>query len=373
VVTFLSSQPDNTDPVIWKPYVENGGYTEIAAALPTAAQTGTLASVVAKNRATPQLLNATIGAGGVAGQLIVNTTHPSRAFLYTNSSGNAWNMTQPIAPLTIPFNPFSAGTEVDTWANGDAFSVYTLLSVDVVDYEPTWVAGVTSVTGDSGFIYQVSVPAIGQSPQLNLNANILLLDSVLNPNTTVTSQDVGSQGFIAINVYDTNTLYCSGPASILNTVQSFLTIRGGFQILLIAPSASMSRDVIVGIGASGVSMGVGNALLSNFYISATNTWDAYGITQVTAPVWGPGTLNAVGQGRIKYPTGGGAAAANLLTTGLQINGGSANACSHSGATPDVVSCGITLSAANLDAAQGAAGFGGLAYVPGGASITNGGL
>lgn len=372
VVTFLSSQPDNTDPVIWKPYVENGGYTEIAAALPTAAQTGTLASVVAKNRATPQLLNATIGAGGAAGQLIVNTTHPSRAFLYTNSSGNAWNMTQPIAPLTIPFNPFPAGTEVDTWANGDAFSVYTLLSVDVVDYEPTWVAGVTSVAGDSGFIYQVSVPAIGQSPQLNLNANIVVLDSVLNPTTTVTSQDVGIQGFFAINVYDPFALYCSGPASINSNVQSFFMIRGGFQIILVAPAISMSRDVIFGIGTYGVSMGVGNALLSNFYISATNTWDAYGITQVTAPVWGPGTLNAVGQGRIKYPTGSGAAAANLLTTGLQINQGT-TACSHSNATPDVVSCGITLSAANLDAAQGASGFGGLAYVPGGGSITSGGL
>jgi hypothetical protein len=372
VVTFLSSQTDNTDPVIWKPYVENGGYTEIMAALPTAAQTGTLASVVAKNRATPQLLNATIGAGGVTGQLIVNTTHPSRAFLYTNSAGNAWNMTQPLAPLTIPFNPFSAGTEVDTWANGDAFSVYTPYTVNIVDYEPTWVAGVTSVTGDSGFIYQTSVPATGQSPQINLNANVIVLDSVFNPTATVSSTDIGTQGFFEINVYDTNSLYYSGPPVILNSIGSFFTIRGGFQIVMAGQSVSISRDTIFGLGASGFTVGLGNALLSNFYISATNVIAAYGITQVTAPVWGPGTLSAAGQGRIKYPSGGGAAAANLLTTSLQINEAN-TACSHTAASPDVVSCGITVSAANLDAAQGVAGFGGLAYVPGGGSITNLGL
>ena len=57
---------------------------------------------------------------------------------------------------------------------------------------------------------------------------------------------------------------------------------------------------------------------------------------------------------------------------LRFNGAGV-ACSHSGAAPDVVDCGIALTAAHLDAAQGVAGFGGLAYYIGGASIINGGF
>ena len=83
------------------------------------------------------MLNATIGAGGAAGQLIVNTTHPSRAFLKANTAGNAWNMTQPLVPVTFPWT--GVPVEVDTWANGDTYAVYTLLNVFVIDFKPTQV------------------------------------------------------------------------------------------------------------------------------------------------------------------------------------------------------------------------------------------
>ena len=85
-------------------------------------------------------------------------------------------------------------------------------------------------------------------------------------------------------------------------------------------------------------------------------------------VWGPGTINVAGNTRLVYtPTQ--ATAAFLTTINLD---GSTTGCSHTGASPDVVYCGITLTGAHLDAAQGVAGFGGLAYTPGGASIFAGG-
>lgn len=61
--------------------------------------------------------------------------------------------------------------------------------------------------------------------------------------------------------------------------------------------------------------------------------------------------------------------AGRVAGGLSING-SPNACSHTSAAPDVVNCGIAVTAANLDAAAGATGFGGNAFIPGGGSISN---
>ena len=96
----------------------------------------------------------------------------------------------------------------------------------------------------------------------------------------------------------------------------------------------------------------------------------YSFVNVTSFVWGSGVLSLNSGSFMEYPTGATGATTNLIFTGAFKLNNSATACSHTNVAPDVVSCGISLTAAHLDAAQGAAGFGGYAYLPGGGTITN---
>jgi hypothetical protein len=365
---FLSSQTDNTDPVIVRPYVENNGDIVIKCELPTPSQTGTLSAVVSKNRATPQLLNVTIGAGAVANQMIVNTTHPSRAFLDVNTGGNSWNVSQPLAPLTPPLGGSPGETEVDTWAVGDAYAVYSLSSVFVPDFEAAQVDG-NAVFGPPGYYWQCNGLSPDNTNVMQLSFGINVLESSLHALISVTSGPLE---------YQTTFTNVAMPVLVAGTTDVYTTssyspaiiIRGGIAWAVIRTPFQARSDAILRYPSV---IGTAGAYLNQAYIETGMTLGVSGISQVAGIVWGPGTLNIQGPGRLNYPTGAGAAAANLLLTGgVKINGGT-TACSHTSATPDVVSCGITVTAAHLDAAQGAAGFGGLAYSPGGGSISNGGL
>ena len=64
------------------------------------------------------------------GELLINTTHASHAFVYKNVSGNTWIVSQPLTSWTPPTITFPS--EVDTWATGDAVTAYTLPLVNLV-------------------------------------------------------------------------------------------------------------------------------------------------------------------------------------------------------------------------------------------------
>ncbi|HLY33909.1 MAG TPA: hypothetical protein VKQ07_05205, partial [Jatrophihabitantaceae bacterium] len=105
----------------------------------------------------------------------------------------------------------------------------------------------------------------------------------------------------------------------------------------------------------------GNSLLVSNY--------AYG----TRVVYGSGTniINAIGSSHVQLSAGTFTTAftAPGLVTGMKLNS-STTGCSHSGAATDVINCGITLTPAHLDAAQGTAGCGSNCYFPGGAGVSN---
>ena len=150
-------------------------------------------------------------------------------------------------------------------------------------------------------------------------------------------------------------------------------IAGGFYGELLGLGVQLDNDVIV--QAPGFTTPqFTNTTFADVYVE-TGAFTLGGFAIITAPVWGPTSLNMQSTGRIKYPSGAGAAVANLLLTGGVVLNNTAAACSHSNASPDVLSCGISLTPAHLDAGQGAAGFGRLGVHSRrcGASITNGSL
>ena len=103
-------------------------------------------------------------------------------------------------------------------------------------------------------------------------------------------------------------------------------------------------------------------------LSMTRDYDARATTLfgVAPIIWGAGTLDTKGRS-----VGALAATATLEfpSAGFTLNiNGATTADSHTGAAPDVLNGGITVNPANIDAAAGAAGFGGEAFVLAGSAL-----
>ena len=84
-------------------------------------------------------------------------------------------------------------------------------------------------------------------------------------------------------------------------------------------------------------------------------------------VWGPGSLDVQGAS-LQYPSGG--ATAMLIQGGGTTINAQGTAFSATVAQPSVINASVPITGPHLDAAAGTAGFGGAAWLPGGASIVD---
>jgi hypothetical protein len=363
VITALSSDTDASDPIYWNPYLENGGYASLTAALPPPVCTTTLSARTAKNRGTGQLLNVTFTAcpGAAPNAYVINTTHPSHAFIYTAGAGASWNMSQPQAPMTVPFA--TDGVEVDTWAPTDAVSVYNLLQVNLVSILPLQ-SSYDLAFDNFAYLSQLSIfdPGGVSSDDVFIGGNTNGLDFTSQRDIVIDPNNFDSNGFGVFFVDFDNQGFVETSAFPAIFQQEGGVIKGDI-------IQFVSNDSI--IASSGT---LRNATVELAYIAAGVTLHA-GLTSIliAAPgpvgpfVWGPGTLDSEDAGTLQYPTG--AAVATFLQSGGMKLQGQANACSYTVASPSVINCGISITPAHLDAAAGAAGFGGVAFLPGGAAYT----
>ena len=362
--TFVSSHTDNTDPVYFYPSIENGAVVSIQGSLGAAQQvaTGTLSGVVAKNRSTPQLLNATLTAGLAAGQLIVNSTHSSRAWLFSLVSGTTWNISQPLVPITVPITV--TGTEVDTWTNGDTYTVYNPVQVNI--------AGLGGVLADWNgsnsnplTIYQLSVfPPVAADPLIITSSLVWFNECQINRILGLTA--VGNplqQQFMNCDFGAVNFHLESGP-----TQQGVIIAAGQNRGLSFnASNVAFQLDFI--LGSTNIQIYGPIVSCTTFYIASGKTLQLDGHMNFNV-LWGPGSINVRGTSRLNYTAP--ALTSFLLTGSVTINS-STTAYSVGSGTGATLNGGITITPSNLDAPQGPSGFGGTAFIPGGGSITNGGL
>lgn len=389
-VNFLSSHSDNTDPIIFDPNLANNASFILQGPLDTTTQvaTGTLASVVAKNRSTPALLQATLSASAAVGQLLVNTTHAARCWLYKSLGANAFSLTQPLVAMSAA--PLSTGnqTEVDTFTSGDSYTLYkpwsiniARFSVNVVDLDPV-------SFGSGGYIRNLTIfdPAGAGNDGCRLGTptyvqesfaqRLLIFGDLYDPNNGITPGLFNTYAVAsAINYVPGNSFTFSGFQP--NARASFSCFGGAIGDALAASAfntmlngAVLDYDVIFAPTA-GVNPLIQDAWISACYLDAGTNLDIYGTTgleifQIGPALWGPGGWDVVGNSRLNIPSG--TATAALLNTGSMLINGVGTASSHTGASPDVLNSGITISAAHLDAAAGATGFGGLAFTLGGGSV-----
>ena len=125
-VTFLEDFVDLNDPVVFLPIDPNVFGAKIVAHL-GAVSAGVLAGVVPKNRPAGQELQVDLGAAaaGAIGMWLVNTPKGGASFVRAAVAGNVVSMDQPMDTATDVL-------EVDSYANGDAFTVTRPTQINLV-------------------------------------------------------------------------------------------------------------------------------------------------------------------------------------------------------------------------------------------------
>jgi hypothetical protein len=385
-VTALSPQTSNANPIYWRPALENGGSLVLKGTL-TQAATATLGTVTSKNRPSNQWLTTTftVTSGSIAvNQILVNATHPSRAYVWASLGAGVFAVSQPLTamvpPLTSPGVPISITSEVDTWTTGDSITAYTVPTLNVVSIEPT-VADFDASRSAGAYVYNVDITHFDANPfGLGIRARF------------------GDHTYLVESIADRAIGFLGGP----------LAFNGAFNVKanqsIYAQAELGGVTVLLGGGVTASTSGCDSCIFdddfifdgSNLYSVTSRNEGNIGVVYVGSGstlhprpgtlwlqaqlaggpfVYGPGGITIPSQGHLRYPSGAGAAASAFLLSGgikmLNVGGAAGTtACNHTGANPDVITCGITISPTNLDTAVTSGGFGGNAFIPGGGSITN---
>ncbi len=310
---------------------------------------GALAGVVPK--ALPNtLLQATLTAPVATGELVHNTTHDSYAWTLTALGGSAFELTQPMT-MTPPF--FAAGAAVNTWANGDAYTVFAPDRLNLGD------ASIAS--GTPPFLAMHSIfPSFGSGPFMGsfvgckFNGSGVSFLPTGKGTTFLVNSYIGTNDVIGeITGGGPNVIVIAGAYTGGNNMQ------GAFQI---------SKDFIFN-NANGYLWG-GIVMDTLWARSTVTVVDGTIQFQAGSTFAGNQTLNVTKHARVQWPAAQTATATFVQTaaTPFLLNGLS-TACSLVAAT-GVVACSIPLTPTTLDALVGPSGFGGNAWSPFGARITN---
>jgi hypothetical protein len=387
-IKFLSSHTDNSDPVSWSPMMLKGAIPSIIGTIATTAAVFTRSA--AKNRAAGanSALAGSFSAGApAAGVLVHNTTaaKDSRAFLYKTAGGANWTVCQPLVTQTIPQAALPA--ELDMWATNDTVELLALTAVNLIDFSPL-IVDYNGAFDDLGYLQAITVFDPGG---LNLSPVYI--------GTNVYCADVAFQRAIYANSTSASILTAQswGPPVFANCffggglnwlgVSAAILYGGcwpanGGTALRLVGHAAQPANTDVNLTIDGDFITGGAAFFSNVQI---------GFLFLDGNLTCTGTVifdTAAAGGHVVYGTAGKTVSlrtccrglmngtftagwtAPTLVTGVTIDGATtANSIAYAGAVGTIHNA-ITTSVANLDAAAGAAGFGGNAFNLGGSSVSN---
>jgi hypothetical protein len=327
--------------------------------------------VTAKNRTAGanSTLIATLPAGTLVGDQVRNTQagKASRCYVKKALGGNSFELTQPLVHVTGEI-VFPLPAEVDTWANADTVQVVRALRVNVVQASATIFdfdgASANSLTLSNMTLADpggVSIDNVVIGPGVNMtecnverfrigNGSVGLTEVMLNclwqgggDCQDIEAQYIGG-GFVGVLwTFSACTLVFDGDVASEVTIQwqdgstlvGFMWIGGGNGNLGIFQRNGQSSHQTGSYG--------GHALYGRAGITVSLSSRARAV--MASGTWAAGWT------------------APTLVTGVTMNGGTV-AQTHTNASPDVVTSGVTTSVANADSATG-----GNMMVWGGASIS----
>jgi hypothetical protein len=369
VLTFLSDQPDQTDPVILRPIMEPGSLLNVIGT-PVTVASGSLGAVTAKNRATSTLLQANIGAAaaGSQGFMLFDTSQTARSFV-DSVAGNVVTLTQPFAPsVTAPPAWWAGGAsgspaQVNSYTTGDSFQTIRLTKIYIQVFCPTTIGDwPASLRGTLAMLGQIWVPDPTNGAQSFLT----------NPTTRITECRIDS--FFQAETTGSNVVAEQLFNSWLPNGGSFgLTSIYGGAINTISAGTAYLHGTVVGADAllhgtvltepaDGTSQVV--SLLDSVFLDGTLDVSS-NVKLGNAPNYGAGgvlygtyTVDAHLASFVFYD--GTATGVFLGTPTLQINGIAKASAYDRSIDPGALHSGRTLSVAQLDATIASGGFGGVA-------------
>lgn len=373
-ITWMSSE-SGSSPDVFRPIPDQGSYVILMGSLGAAQQvaSGTITLVAAKNRTTPQLLSVTLPVPigtYAAGQLVVNLTHQSRAWLYKIVSGNTWLISQPLAPAVLPMAYFTPPPEVDTWATIDSVVVYQPISVNLGEVNPDLYDSLSSFV-NGVFVYQLNIQP---SPFNTLGLPAFIMGGEVDFVESSSNRAIGtvcpthSEVSTLVNVYD-------AVRGVTGVNAQNIFVFGGVHGNLSAGPMEFDEDAILANGgntssASGPAVFGGPTYIESGpsavgTVGYTNIGTDGGFAGLTPSVWGPGRFRAFGT--VNYAAGAGGAAATFIgPIVLQANGGTIG-CVDKPSTGRGL-CGVTINVTNLDTNLGATT--GCISVPNGGAFCN---
>ena len=334
-VQILSDLPQS-DTIAWTPQYSDSAGNAFISGTATVIATGTLASVVANDHST-QALQADLGSTGRVGLEICDSTHPSCAQVALSVSGTTYTLTQPILNFA----------EVNTWANGDSFTIYQL--------PKAYFAHTANITIDS--VWKFDGGAFGFYAESTDFTNGRVDDS---------AEIVATQfpGFV--------NEYSHGQGSLLLSDGELL---GGFStgpvLSSIFSGGLIGLDAIIATEAD--ISGTGGVTIQGAYSTSGTLWHLAGMEIVvgfgspgTGPMYGPSYQVDVARGRVIYAVDPGgtppatAAASFLGGATLTIVGAAFGKACDLAHTPLQCLPDVALSPAQLDTSFVGGGFGGIA-------------
>jgi hypothetical protein len=372
------SDTDNTDPLYPCSSLEKSGSLIIKGGPVTGtAATFTRSAAKSTTVGTNSLLAGSFSAGTpAAGVMVVNTTalKSSRAWIYKTAGGANWNLSQPLAPLTLPTTNF-VSAEIDTWNTGDTVTLVTPIAINI--------PAASSLVGDDAsataalYLYNMTIfdpNGVGADIGV-IGAGVQLVECAsqreLSYGSFVQNNAGGGLGSVLANVSELASVTFAEGGSLGTMV--FLGGIVGTSSQLFAPD--FDNDVIThGLFlTSGYAAGAagGNG---NYFLDGSITVRSGLAWQIAGVVYGASTNTIKMQGTSHFWNGTGSNfqttfTAPGLVTGIQLNGGVSVSC-HTNADPDVFHT-ATTTPAHLDAACGAGtGLGSNGFQIGGASVAN---
>jgi hypothetical protein len=395
-IKWLSGETGNTDVDTFypSPILENQASLFLTGT-PTTVATGTLGTVVSKVISTsPVLLQAVLtpSSGSVAvGEFLVNTTHAGNAWIYTNVSGSNYSLSQPLPAASteaigtgIPFG--TTGSEQNSFTAGDSYTIETFPEVNIASINPTIESWNAANFGGGVYVSNLQIigPGHGNSPPLVIGASVLLGEvSITGRLPTGNASTIGGPQGNSTNFGYSQEFYnvWSGAAggewpmgfpvsATANNSASFFVAGGVFTGggMFRLGNVNFQQDSILG-SAAHAAFFINQGTIGSLYV---DTGEALalnvGAVSLTSTLWGPGGMTVNQNARLSYPSGAGAAVANILIQGAITVAGTKGCAVIPTDAGNVGPCNETFSATNLDAVLGATG--GCISVPGSGSMCN---
>jgi hypothetical protein len=357
--------------------IKGGPVTGTAAVFTRSAQKNTAVG-------TNSLLAGSFSAGAPAANVLVtNTTvlKSSKAWIRKTAGGANWQLSQPMAPVTVP-SASLIGAEVNTWATNDTVTLSTPIAINVVsasDVVNSFDGGFTTGV----YLYNATLfdPQGAGNNTLYVGYGTHIIECASQRVPTFNEYAFSGTGatFISNTDLEVTILLSAGRPS------GSVAIEGGIiSGLQSGEGIALDNDVILQadpvLGTTSVITGEvsiqGSTFLGTNFIVDTSLIRMVGASTV---VYGEttNTINMRGSSHFWLNTGSTFTAgftAPGLVTGVLLNGTATGHSVNTTANVDTYCGAIATTPAKLDAAAttvcATTGFGGNAFNPGGASVAN---